>query len=77
MLITIKEVFNFFFQIKTQGKSNTKLKLFQGHSSTMCGVSRTWVFSYIDKPFLPHLGQFSNCLSNFTHSYLSQMTIKK
>ena len=50
--------------------------LFQAPSVIKCGIYHVRFFTHIDKPFFAHFGEFSKRLSEFKHSYLSQMTTK-
>ena len=45
-------------------------------SSIKCGVCHVQFFTHFDKPIFPNFRQFSKHLSDFKHSYLSQMTPK-
>ena len=51
--------------------------LFQARSSIKCGVSLLRFFTYINKEFFTHVGQFSKCLSDFKNSYLRQITLNE
>ena len=83
MWISIKGIFNFFSQLKTQGTNQHQIKICfkllpvpSMAFSIKYGLSHTRMFTHIDKPFLAHFGPFSKRSSDFNHSYFSQMTIK-
>ena len=62
--------------LKCKEQTNTNNKLSKAFSVIKCGVCQVWFFTHIDKPFCPHFRKFSKHLSNFKHSYLSQMITK-
>ena len=68
LLITIEGICN------TNNNLTSKQNLSQALLSIMCCISHIRVFSHIGKPFFPYYGQFLKRLSDFKHSYLSQMT---
>ena len=75
--ILVFTCFSFFQMIANMNKKLHQIKISSLFlTSVMCDVSWIRFFTHIIEPCFAHFGQFLKPLSDFKHSYLSQITTK-